>query len=170
MRTPGRIWLLALTLCAAGALAPRLGLAQDAVPSESAPGAGRLDRATLDAIAKDLGLSLLSRSGETTLRVPLAPRDWSFGGLQPYVAVSPLLLRPGAGGVAGAAVPDREPEELSRGLGLGAGVTLRLSDRLDLFGQYLFRALPGSGDGSLAPTLRPDSEAPGLKGGFSVHF
>jgi len=166
-----RIGCLALAaLLTTGAL-PRSAAAQDtALPGLDAPGVSQPDKVTLDALTKDLGLSLLSHSGGTTLRVPLAPQSWSLGGLQPYAAVSPLAIRPGGELLPGAAAPDRSIDDLSRGLGVGAGVTLRLSERLDLYGQYLFRAMPGNGPGNLAPTLRPDAESPGLKGGFSLHF
>jgi len=167
-----RIGVLALAALLVGAVLPRPVLAQEAgLPGLEAPGVSQPDKATLDALTRDLGLSLLPHSsGGTTLRVPLAPPSSRLGGLQPYAAVSPLAMRPGGDLLAGVAMPDRSFDDLSRGLGIGAGVTLHLSERVDLYGQYLFRALPGSGTGNLAPTLRPDAESTGLKGGFSLHF
>jgi hypothetical protein len=81
------------------------------------------------------------------------------------------VLRSPSDGLIGLAVPDREAlTDLSHGLGLGAGFSWRLSDRLDLFGEYLFRAQPGGGVPGTSPVLRPDVEGTGLKGGFSIRF
>jgi len=166
-----RIGFLALAALLVGAALSRPVAAQEAgLTGLDAPGVSQPDKVTLDALTRDLGLSLLSHSDGTTLRVPLAPQSFRLGGLQPYAAVSPLATRPVGELLTGAATPDRSFDDLSHGLGVGAGVTLRLSERLDLYGQYLFRALPGSGTGNLAPTLRPDAESTGLKGGVSLHF
>ena len=139
-----------------------------AIPASPVPA----DRALLDAMVKDIGLSL-ARSGEYGLRVPLMPKEWSFNGLRPYAALSPRVLKPVTDGLQlGLAMPTREStEDLSHGLGLGAGLQWQLSDRLGLFGEYLFQATPGAGVSSSTPTLRPDAESPaGLKGGFSLRF
>ena len=151
--------------------------AQEALPPRDGPA---LDSGTstpkpdtlLDALAKDLRLSLSARPDETTLRLPLAPEEWSFfKGVQPYAAVSPSLVRPVTEGGAGLAAPNREStEDPWKGLGLGAGVKWRLSDRLDLFGQYLFTTLPGGDAPTSTPIMRRDIENPGVKGGFSIHF
>jgi hypothetical protein len=141
-----------------------------AFPQTGATSAAPPDKSFLDALARDLGLSL-SRPGDANLTVPLAPRQWTFSGLRPYAALSPRMLRPVGDGLIGLATPDRESEaDLSHSLGIGAGVTWRLSDRLDLFGQYMFRTNPGTGIPAGNPTLRPDLESPGLKGGFSIRF
>jgi hypothetical protein len=128
------------------------------------------DKSFLDALAKDLGLSL-SRSSEFNLTLPLSPSQWTLGGLRPYAVVSPRVWRPVSEGTTGLATPERETEaDLSHGLGLGAGLTWRLSNRFDLFGQYLFRANPSGNSPAGNPTLRPDLDVPGLKGGFSIRF
>jgi hypothetical protein len=141
----------------------------DMFPVGGATSAPPPDRSFLDILARDLGLSL-STSSEANLTVPLAPSQWSFSGLRPYAALSPRMLRPVGDRLTGLAVPDRESEaDLSHGLGIGAGISWRLSDRLGVFGQYLFRANP-TGLPAGNPTLRPDLESPGLKGGLSIRF
>jgi len=141
----------------------------DAVASPASPGPA--DRALLDGMAKDLGFSL-SRSGENGLRVPLTPKEWSFNGLRPYAALSARVLRTVTEGPQGLATPNAESaDDLSHGLGLGAGLQWQLSERFGLFGEYLFQATPRAGVPSSTPALRPDAESPsGLKGGFSLRF
>jgi len=129
------------------------------------------DKALLDALVKDLGLSL-SHPSDSNLRVPLTPKEWSFSGLRPYAALSGRVLKPVRDSLTGLASPGPESaEDFARGLGVGAGVQWRLSDRLSLFGEYLFQATPAAGAPISTPTLRPDAEpAAGLKGGLSVRF
>jgi hypothetical protein len=156
----------ALLVSPAGAQdTPSLGDAV-AIPASPVPA----DRALLDAMVKDLGLSL-SHSGENGLRVPLTPKEWSFNGVRPYAALSARVLKP-VDDLAGLATPSREStDDLSHGLGLGAGLQWQLSDRLGLFGEYLFLATPRAGVSSSTPTLRPDAEGTaGLRGGFSLRF
>jgi len=128
------------------------------------------DKSFLDALARDLGLSL-SRSSDLNVTLPLTPTHWTLGGLRPYAALSPRVWRPVSEGLTGLATQERETDaDLSHGLGLGAGITWRLSDRVDLFGQYLFHANPAGSVPASNPTLRPDLDSPGLKGGFSIRF
>lgn len=138
-----------------------------AIPASPAPA----DNALIDAMVKEFGL-IQSRSSDNNLRVPLTPRDWTLSGLRPYAALSARTLKPVTDSLVGLATPSREStEDLSHGLGLGAGVEWQLSERFGFFGEYLFQARPGTGVPSSSPTLRPDAEAPaGLKGGFSVRF
>ncbi len=160
-----------------GALA-RTAAAQEALPPRDdslAEGQSRhaqLDKSFLDALARDLGLTLSAKPSESTLRVPLAPGEWSLlQGMQPYAALSPSVARPVIDGGTALAAPDREAvEDPWRGLGVGAGVKWHLSDRLDLFGQYQFMTLPGGNAPTGSPFIRRDLESPGLKGGFSIHF
>ena len=165
--------VLAAAACLGGsadAQEGRPGSGAAPVPGSSGPASP--DRALLDAMVKDLDLSL-SRPGESTsLRVPLTPSEWTLSGLRPYAAFNPRVLKPVTDGPTGLAAPERESvEDLSHGVGVGAGLRWRLSDRLDLFGEYLFPALPASSAPTSSPALRPDAEAPaGLKGGFSIRF
>src|SRR5262245_26774284 len=91
------------------------------------------DTSFLDALAKDLGLSLSRSSELNVVALPLAPAHWTLRGLRPYAAVSPRVLRPVSEGLTGLATQEREAEtDLTHGLGLGAGLTWRLSNRFDL--------------------------------------
>lgn len=178
MPIPVRIRALVGVSLVAGALLSRPASAQEALPPTDGPALDsgtattQPDKRLLDAIAKDLHLSLSAKPEETTLRLPLSPQQWSFfKGVQPYAAVSPSVVRPVTEGGAGLAAPGREPtEEPWKGLGLGAGVTWRLSDRVDLFGQYLFTTLPGAAAPTGSPFMRREIDNPGVKGGFSIHF
>ncbi len=168
--------LIAVSLLAVALARP--AAAQEAVPlrdDSSADGRTRQaqpDKAFLDALAKDLGLSLSTKPSESALRVPLMPSEWSLlRGMQPYAALSPSAARPVIDGGTALAAPDRETvEDPWRGLGVGAGVKWHLSDRLDLFGQYQFMTLPGGNAPTGSPFIRRDLETPGVKGGFSIHF
>jgi hypothetical protein len=129
------------------------------------------DKAVLDAMVKDFALSL-SRADDSSLRVPLTPKEWSFSGLRPYAALGTRTLRPVTDGLNGLALPSRDSmDEFSHGFGVGAGLEWQLTERLGLFGEYLFQKTPGTNGPSNIPTLRPGIESPaGLKGGFSFRF
>ena len=131
-----------------------------------------MDASILDAISKDLHLELWKESDDGTLKLPLAPAEWSFfREVRPYAALSPSVVRPLTDSGAALASPSRETsDDPWKGLGVGAGLKWRLSDRLDLFGQYQFMNLPGANTPTSSPFLRRDVESPGLKGGFSIHF
>src|SRR6266536_2956382 len=124
-RVTVRGWIRALVMASivGGALLPRPADAQDGSPSVEEASDGRLgstqpDPRVLDAIVKDLRLSLLSRAGEATLRMPLAPGQWTLmGALQPYAALSPSLIKPGTDGVTGLALPGRDQDDFAQGLG-----------------------------------------------------
>jgi hypothetical protein len=158
----------------AAAVAGHRADAQETRPGTSViPDGMRLlpDKTVPDVTVHDLHLSLLPRPGESTFRVPLSPGQWTLSGVLPYAALSPRVLRSPTDGLIGLAVPDRESlTDLSHGLGLGAGFSWRLSDHLDLFGEYLFRTQPAGGVPGTSPVLRPDVEGTGLKGGFSIRF
>jgi hypothetical protein len=131
--------------------------------------AAAVDRSVLGAVARDLGLSLMTRPDEPMVRLPLVPHDWSlWGRVQPYAALSPRVVRPAVEDGTGLTGPVREyRDDLSRGVHLGSGVNWRISDRVEMFGEYFF--LPRAGGGAAPPTSR-DLDPPELKGGFSIKF
>jgi len=169
------IALLVLTLSSSGfvGLAPA---GQDGLPENGAitgsPGAIPPVRFSLDGLAKDLDLSFLTSPGQSMVRLPLTPGDWSLlGGVQPYVLFTPSALRSTTAAEPGLTAAAREPSEDPRkGLGLGAGFEWHLSDRLDLFGQYQFTSQHGGNATTGNPFTRREIENPGVKAGFSIHF
>jgi hypothetical protein len=174
-----RIWLRALVWLLLGAftLAARPAHAEEALPAkdwsltDNPAVQPRPDKSLLGVVASDLKLNLWSGSDDRTVRVPLAPGEWSFlKDLQPYAALSPSSARSLTDATLSG--PSREAaDDPWKGLGVGAGVNWRLSDRVDLFGQYLFMNLPGgNAPAGGSPIMRRDVETPGLKGGFSIHF
>jgi hypothetical protein len=151
----------------AGAQEPRVSKdALDGAPSVAAP-----DRNFLDSLAKNLNLSLVTTPGQSTVRLPLTPGNWSFfTDVQAYAALSPSTVKP-ITEAEGLSAPAREPgEDPWKGLGVGAGLKWRLSDRVDLFGQYQFMSLPGGNSSTGSPFLRRETENPGIKAGLQIHF
>src|SRR5262245_60968004 len=120
------------------------------------------------------GLALTSKNpGQSTLWLPLTPGEWSlFKGMRPFATFSPSTLEPITRLEPGVATTLREPtsEDSWKGLGLGAGFQWRLTDRLDLFGQYHFISLPGANAPTGSPYMRRETESPGLKAGLTIHF
>jgi hypothetical protein len=129
------------------------------------------DRAVLDNVVKDLGLTLLSRPSDPAVRLPLNPGGWSFfGRVQPYASLGPRVTTE-IDDVAGLAAPLRGPaDEFSKGVGVGAGVNWHLSDRLQLFGEYQLFNMRGLGGRADYGFGSRDLESPTLKGGFSIRF
>lgn len=128
--------------------------------------------AALDGIARDLGVSLLAPAEEPTVRVPLKAGDWTLlGRMQPYAALSARTIKPDLLEASGVTAPARESriDDPSNGVGIGGGLSWRLSDRLDLFGEYLFVPRPRSSSSSASSTRR-DADPPELKGGVTVKF
>jgi hypothetical protein len=159
---------------ATGLLGQTAGAQESRVPKdalEGAPSAAAPDRNFLDSLAKDLNLSLVTTPGQSTVRLPLTPGNWSFfRDVQPYAALSPSTVKP-ITEAEGLSAPARDPgEDAWKGLGLGAGLKWRLSDRVDLFGQYQFMSLPGANTPTGSPFLRRETENPGIKAGLQIHF
>jgi hypothetical protein len=138
-----------------------------------APSAGTADprdQAVLDNVVKDLGLGLLSRPDSTALKMPLSPSNWSFlARVRPYAAVGPRV-RTELEAPTGLALPMRETDQFAQGVGVGAGMSWSLSDRLELFGEYQLLNMGGPGGQPDNALGRRDVETPGLKGGFSIRF
>src|SRR5262245_10845104 len=128
MNTTRQCWVRSLAAMAtlAGILAVHPASAADPV-----------DSSILDRAVKDLGLTLLAKPNETSVRMPLTPGAWSLlGPVRPYASLGPRVTTQ-VDDVAGLAVPIREPvDDLSKGVGVGAGVNWHLSDHLELFGEY----------------------------------
>jgi hypothetical protein len=128
------------------------------------------NQTVLDSVVKDLGLTLLAKPDDTFVRLPLAPQRWSlFGRMQPYASLSPRTHAP-AEEATGLATPIRETDALSKGVDVGAGMSWRLSDRLELFGEYQLLNMGGRNAQPDVPLGRRDLDAPSLKGGFSIRF
>ena len=128
------------------------------------------DQVVLDSVVKDLGISLLSKPENTMLRLPLAPGNWSlFGRVKPYASLGPRVYTQAEEPTA-LAVPLRETDDFAKGIGVGAGLSWHLTDRLELFGEYQFLNMGGRGAQSEGTLGRRDLETPGLKGGFSIRF
>jgi opacity protein-like surface antigen len=167
---------LMLVALVAGGLLVQTAAAQDVSAAREGldvrPGGAAPDRSVLGAVQKTPSFSLLASPDQTTLRLPLAPSDWSLlKGVQPYATLNPSVIKPITGAESGLALPFRESADDSwKGLGIGAGFQWRLSDRLDLFGQYQFVSLPGSNAPTGSPFMKREVESPGLKAGLSIHF
>src|SRR5687768_2580378 len=94
------------------------------------------DQTVLDSVVKDLGITLLAKPDDASVRLPLAPQRWSFfGRMQPYASLSPRIHAP-AEELTGLTAPIRETDALSKGVDVGAGVSWHLSERFELFGEY----------------------------------
>jgi hypothetical protein len=161
MTTRSGTRLLTVAVILAAALAARPAGAADVA-----------EKSVLDGLVKDLGLGLLRRPEDSTVRLPLAPGGFGLlGRVQPYASVSPRVVTAGADDATGLTAPIREPaDDLSKGVGVGAGLIWRLSDRLELFGQYQLLSVRGRAaqpDGALG---RRDVDNPGMKGGLSIRF
>jgi hypothetical protein len=140
-----------------------------ALVSRPASAADPADPSVLDMIVKDLGLSFLAKPEETYVRLPLSPGAWTLFGARPYASVGPRV-RTFMEEAAGLAAPSRDPaDDLSKGVGVGAGLNWNLGDRLELFGEYQLFSLRGRSGTAGNPFGRRE-ESPGLKGGFSIRF
>lgn len=117
----------------------------------------------------DLDLTLLPRGPEEPLRLAVPGGPPQLGGrLLPYFSLGThgLLDEP-------AEDPSRAPRyhsltDASLRLGVGAGLTLRLFDRLHLYGEYRFFQSRPTGAALEGP--RRESDGPALRGGFAIPF
>ena len=166
MRGEGSVLVGLLARSLAGAVALAL------VAVAPAGAADTTDASVLDAVVKDLGLTLLAKPSESAIKLPLSPRGWSLlGRVTPYASMSPRVFSPGVEDLIGLAAPMREPtDELSKGLGVGAGLNWHLSEWIEVFGEYQLFSVRGRGvqtEGSLG---HREMDSPTLKGGFSIRF
>jgi hypothetical protein len=128
------------------------------------------DRVVLDSVVKDLGISLLSKPETTMLKLPLALGNWSlFERLQPYASLGPRVQTQ-VEEPTGLSAPLRETDDFAKGVGVGAGLSWHLTDRLELFGEYQLLNMGGRDARSEGTLGRRDLETPGVKGGFSIRF
>ena len=128
-------------------------------------GAGPATAASYD----DLDLTLLPRGPEEPLRLAVPGGSPHLGGrLLPYLSLGShgLLDDPGED-------PSRAPRyhsltDPSPRLDMGAGLSLRLFDRLHLYGEYrFFQSRPAGG---VLEGPRRESDGPSLRGGFAIPF
>jgi len=115
----------------------------------------------------DLDLTLLPRGPEEPLRLTVPGTVPQIGGrLQPYFSL-------GSHGLVDEPAEDPTSRfhsltDPALRLDLGAGVTVRLFDRLHLFGEYRFFQSRPTGPAIEGP--RRESDGPTLRGGFAITF
>ena len=118
----------------------------------------------------DLDLTLLPRGPEEPLRLTVPGSGSQLGGrLLPYFSLGShgLVDEP-------AEEPTRAPhyhnltDPTAPRVDMGAGLTLRLFDRVHLFGEYRFFQSRPAGPSFEGP--RRESDSPTLRGGFSIPF
>jgi hypothetical protein len=157
MRHPGWIGLAVALLVFLGR-GP--AIAADTTPAS--------DAATTTRAVPDLHLSISELPGETSVRVPLASDHRLYGLLSPYLSLGSV----GEIGVPWSASLLPGLQRTTDGLDdvrLGAGMSLPLSSRTQLYGEYRFlrgRVDPGTGRGLLQ--REPDSSD--FRAGFSIRL
>ncbi|HTK92332.1 MAG TPA: hypothetical protein VL948_19025 [Verrucomicrobiae bacterium] len=117
-----------------------------------------------------LDLSVVRDGSERTLRVPLASRDESraIGRLVPYLSLGSSFLSDSSIRDSGVPYEDMSRAQKS-GMDMGAGVAVKVSKRMELFGEYRFmRMNPDPTEAVGGGVLRRDVDGPYLKGGFSI--
>ena len=118
-----------------------------------------------------LDLSVVRDGTESTLRVPLS-RDDSRGAarLLPYLSVGSTFPSDNPRSAPTSVYEDlRNPTR--RGMDVGAGLTWRVGERVELFGEYRFlRVNPDPTAAIGGGVLHRDVEGPYLKGGFSIRL
>jgi hypothetical protein len=115
-------------------------------------------------------LSVVRDGAESTLRVPLAPREDSraIGRLVPYLSVGSTFLTDSSIRDSGVPYEDMSRAQKS-GMDMGAGIAVKVSKSVELFGEYRFlRMNPDPTEAVGGGVLHRDVEGPYLKGGFSI--
>lgn len=117
-----------------------------------------------------IDLSVVRDGSESTLRVPLAPREDSraIGRLVPYLSVGSTFLTDSSIRDSGVPYEDMSRTQKS-GMDMGAGLAVKVSKRVELFGEYRFlRMNPDPTEAVGGGVLHRDVDGPYLKGGFSI--
>src|SRR5499426_1946321 len=117
-----------------------------------------------------LDLSVVRDGSESTLRVPLAPREDSraIGRLIPYLSVGSTFLTDSSIRDSGVPYEDMSRAQKS-GMDMGAGLAVKVTKNVELFGEYRFlRMNPDPTEAVGGGVLHRDVDGPYLKGGFSI--
>lgn len=119
-----------------------------------------------------LDLSVARDGSESTLRVPLSRDDSrSVARFLPYLSVGSTFPADGDPRSAPGSVYENLRDPARRGMDVGAGVSWRVGERVELFGEYRFlRVNPDPTEAIGGGLLRRDVEGPYLKGGFSIRL
>lgn len=119
-----------------------------------------------------LSLSLTPGGFEDTVRLPVpAAPDSLVARLLPYFTLGShgVPVEPNREDSTGWARFQNLGDSGQPRFDVGAGVSLRVNDRLQLFGEYRFyQSRPSSGP--VVDPLRRESDGPGLRGGISIPF
>jgi hypothetical protein len=158
-----------------GAVALVTGPARAA--TDYVPGLSFLDPVPAAAVSPSpfslLDLSVVRDGTERTLRVPLAPRDDSraTSRLLPYLSVGSSFLLDGEGRDPSATLYEDTVRAQRQSMDVGAGLAWRISNRLELFGEYRFlRMNPDPAEAVGGGLLHRDVDGPFLKGGFQIRL
>jgi len=122
-----------------------------------------------------LDISVVRDGTESALRMPLAPgedaRDSArFGRFVPYVSVGASLLEQETGRDA-TGPPFEDARNPRKGVEIGAGVTWKLFERVELFGEYRFLNVnPDPAESASTGLFRRDLDGPTLKGGINIRL
>ena len=138
---------------------------------ESLQGLSFLDPAPASTPTPPLGgldLSVVRDGTESTLRVPLSRDDSRAAArLVPYLSVGSTFPSDDPRSTPTSVYEDlRNPTR--RGMDVGAGLTWRLGERVELFGEYRFLRVNPDPTEAIGGVLRRDVEGPYLKGGFTI--
>lgn len=113
-------------------------------------------------LVKDLGLSWLHGPLGDSLAVPLA----GTGVIHPYAAIGGSL---GLTRLNDPLVPYQNLSRLGDSTELGAGLSWKLTDRLEFFGEYRFLSIRPTPDDPGRSSSDPDANSQ-VQGGLSIRF
>lgn len=120
-----------------------------------------------------LDLSVVRDGTERTLRVPLAPREdvRAASRIVPYLSVGSSFLMDGDTRDTGVPLYEDAVRAQRKGMDVGAGLAWRITNRLELFGEYRFlRMNPDPAESVGGGLLHRDVDGPFLKGGFQIRL